>query len=194
MLKKDMSKTEIEDFLRGKGDFVQIDHLSRLILEKEIPLDKKRFMYKKLADIYEKKGMFREAAKMYSNIAISSPVFAEKIKNHVKEAEFSIKAGSFAAADEAVKKAMAESNISQRAEIFVGIKEFYKKQAEEYEKNNKRGQAVKLYEKLLSMTNISENERQELKKKLMDLYEKVGKIREYFSIKEGSFDSKHHRR
>ena len=46
MLKRDMSKVEIEDFLKGKGEFVQIDHLSRLINGKEVPLDKKKFVYK----------------------------------------------------------------------------------------------------------------------------------------------------
>jgi tetratricopeptide (TPR) repeat protein len=190
MLKKDMSKTEVEDFLKGKGDFVQIDHLSRLIQEKEIPTDKKRFLYKKLADLYEKKGMFLETAKNYGNIAILCNIFSEKVENHMKEIEFYIKAGNFNSADEAVKKSMVEANIAKRAEIFVKVKEFYKSQAAAYEKTNKRSQAAAIYEKLLTMINVSETERQELKVKLMKLYESLGKIREYYSIKNGKNPAK----
>ncbi len=189
LLDKKMSKTEIEEFLKGKGDFVQIDHLTRFLTQKEVPLDKKRFVYQKLADLYGKKGMYKEVAKIYHNIAEASIAFSEKIRGHVKEAESYIKAGDFEKADEAVKKAMAEANISQRAEIFVEMKMFYKKQAEAYVRAHKRGQAARIYEKLLRM-NLSDVERSEIKEKLLKLYEKLGKLREYFSIKEGKFDKK----
>ena len=177
-----MSKAEIEKFLKGKGDFVQIDYLARLLNEKEIPLDKKKFVYKKLADLYEKKGMFREVAKMYGKMAEASIAFSEKNKNHVKEAEFCILAGNFDAADEAIKKSMVEANVSERAEIFIGIKQFYKEQAKECEKKMKRSHAVKIYEKLLRM-NLNKEEKQEIKKELVILYEKLGRLKEYFSMK-----------
>ncbi len=38
-----MTKTEIENFLRGKGDFVQIDHLGRFLKE-PIAMDTKKFI------------------------------------------------------------------------------------------------------------------------------------------------------
>jgi hypothetical protein len=38
---------------------------------------------------------------------------------------------------------------------------------------------------MLGMTNISESERQEIKAKLMGLYEKLGRIRDYFNVKDG---------
>ena len=184
-----MSKPEIEEFLKGKGDFVRMDHLSRFLDEKGLPADRKKFVYQKLIEIYEQKGMFGDVAKMYRNIAIISIAFSEKIKNHVKEAEFYVKSGFFEDADAAVKKAMGESNASQKAEISFVIKEFYKKQAEVYEKERRRANASKIYEKLLQMK-ISEGEREEIKKKLMDLYEKLGRIKEYFILKEGKFDRK----
>ena len=184
-----MSKQEIEEFLKGKGDFVRMDHLSRFLDEKSLPIDKKKFVYQKLIEIYEQKGMFGDVAKMYRNIALISVAFSEKIKNHVKEAEFYVKAGFFEDADAAIKKSMGEANASQKAEISFVIKEFYKKQAEVYEKERRRANASKIYEKLLQMK-ISEGEREEIKKKLMDLYEKLGRIKEYFILKEGKFDRK----
>ena len=182
MLRKDMTKNEIEKELQGKGDFVQIDHLSRFIKEKNLPIDKRKFVCLKLAEIHEKKGMLKDAAKMYNNIAIASIAFSEKIKNHVKEAELYIKAGAFDMVDEAVKKAMSEANATEKYNIQFIIKDFYKRQAETYEKELKRSYAVRIYEKLLEM-NILELERQEIKEKLMMLYEKLGRLKEYFALK-----------
>ena len=184
-----MSKIQIEEFLKKKGDFVQIDHLSRFVENKEIPIDKKKFVYKKLADLYNKKGMFTEAARMYNNIAIASVTFSEKIKNYVKEAEFYIKSGNFQGADESMKKAMSEANSTEKNNIYLSIKEFYKKQAESYEKQRQRGHATRVYEKLLEMK-LSDSERQEVKDNLLRLYEKLGRIKEYFSIKDGKYDKK----
>lgn len=48
-----ISKSEIEEELQRKGDFVQIDYLTRF-LESRISRDVKRFIYLKLAELYEK--------------------------------------------------------------------------------------------------------------------------------------------
>lgn len=189
MLNKDMTKSEIENFLKTKGDFVAISNLTNYLNNKELPLDKKKYAYAKLAELYEKKGMLTETARMYNNLAECSIAFSEKIKNHVAEVGYYIKAGKFDLADEATKKAMVEANTAQRAEIFVQVKEFYKKQAEKYVKEMKRGHAVRIYEKLLRM-NLSDIEKAEIKEKLMPLYEKLGRLKDYFSIKENKFDSK----
>ncbi|MBU2562244.1 MAG: hypothetical protein KKF68_01120 [Nanoarchaeota archaeon] len=181
MLKKAMSKIEIEETLNGKGDFVQIDYLTRFLKENP-PIDIKRFVYYKLAVIYEKKCLFSEAAKMYENMAIISIAFSEKIKNYVKETELFIKAGLFDRADEAMKKAMSDANANQRAEIYFSIKTFYKNQAEIYERELRKNNAAKIYEKLLEM-NLQESERQEIKKNLLFLYEKLGKFRESDKLK-----------
>lgn len=178
-----MNKQEIEDFLNSKGDFVKIDHLTRFLKE-DIPVDIKKFVYLKLAEIYEKKGMFNEAAKMFDNIALLSIAFSKKIKNYVKEAGLFIKAGYFDRADEAVRKAMGEANASEKAEIHFTIKEFYKKQALIYEKEKRRNHAARIYEKLLEMS-LGEEEKQEIKKKLMELYDKLGRVRDYIRLKKG---------
>ena len=77
LLNKDMSKSEIEKALQNKGDFVRIDHLSRFIKE-NLSLDKKKFVYEMLADIYEKKGMYTSAAKLHNGIAMICIAFSEK--------------------------------------------------------------------------------------------------------------------
>lgn len=177
-----MTKKEIEDFLKGKGDFVQIDHLTRFIKTKDVPTDKKKFVYQKLSELYAKKKMYGESARMQNNISISSHIFSEKVDAHVKEAQFCIIAGDFKSADEAVKKAMGESNVSRGAEIYVQIKEFYKDEGERLLGENKKGQAMKLYEKMLELR-LTESDREEVKEKLMKLYESLGKVKEFFKLK-----------
>ena len=181
MLTKNMSKTEIENFLKNKGNFVQIDYLNRFLNE-SLSLDMKKFVCLKLALIYEKAGMFGEAAKSHSSAASVSITFSDKINNYVKESELYIKAGNFVKSDEAMKKAMNEANSVEKREIFITIKEFYKRQAKEYEECLKKGHAAKIYEKLLEMK-LEEVEKEEIRKKLLELYEKLGKTKEYNLLK-----------
>ena len=84
--------------------------------------------------------------------------------------------------DEALKKAMHDANAPERAEIFITIKEFYRKQAEIFEFNRKKNHAAKIYEKLLAM-DISNIEKKELKARLLGLYENLGMIKEYMALK-----------
>ena len=72
---------------------------------------------------------------------------------------------------------MDEVTIIRKSDIYEDIKKFYRKQAEEYEKEAKRNHAVKVYEKILSMK-ITDSERNEVKGKLLSLYDQLGKFRE----------------
>ncbi len=173
MLKTGMIKSEIEEELSDKGDFVQIDYLTRFLKE-PLTMDMKKFVFLKLAVLYEKIGMLKEAAKNYDSAAMVSIAFSEKINHYLKGAELYIKADDFEKADAAMKKAMSQANSIEKNEIYITIKDFYKQQAEAYEKNLKRASAAKVYEKLLEMR-ISDLERKEIKEKLLDIYEKLGK-------------------
>ncbi|MBS3085631.1 hypothetical protein J4225_03015 [Candidatus Pacearchaeota archaeon] len=181
MLKKSMSKSEIETELKSKGDFVQIDYLAKYVSEKPA-FDMKKFAYQKLAEIYERRYMFGEAAKTYGFIADLALTFTEKIKFNSKQVELYVKAGMFERADECMQTTLSNANASQKAEVMFAIKEFYKKQALVYEKEKRRAHAAKVYEKLASM-NLSETEKEEVRNKLLHLYEELGKIKEYMMLK-----------
>ena len=181
MFNKDPSKHEIEEELKKRGDFIQIDYLSR-ILKKDTPFEIKKFVLSKLSEIYEKKKMFTDAAKTEYSLAIISTSIGEKIKHHTNEAKLCIQAGVFQRADEAMNKAIHHGNAIEKSQIYIEIKQFYKKLAEDYEKEKKRNQASKLYEKLMDMK-ISDIEKQELKEKLLNSYDKLGKTKEYFALK-----------
>ena len=137
-------------------------------------MDMKKFVFLKLTVLYEKVGMLEEAAKNYDNAAMVSIAFSEKINHYIKEAELYIKADDFEKSDGAMKKAMSQANSTEKNDIYFTIKDFYKRQAEAYEKNLKRTHAAKIYEKLLEMR-ISDLERKEIKEKLLEIYDKLGK-------------------
>lgn len=185
MLNKGMSKSEIERELNGKGDFVQIDYLNRFIAQKP-PLHEKKFAFMKLIEIYETKKMFNEIAKIYGNLAVLALSPQERIDSLVKETKAYIQEGRFDEADAIMRRAMDEVTIIKKADIYEDIKIFYRKQADIYEKENKRNHAIKVYEKLLSMR-ISDSERDEAKKKLLDLYDKLGKFRESSAMEHRRF-------
>jgi hypothetical protein len=168
-----MSKLDVEKCLDAKGNFIKIDYLTRFLRE-DVPLDMKKFCYTKLADTYENMKMFYDAAKAFNSLAIISIAYTTKINNYVKESKSYILAGDFTKSDGAMKKAMNEANSIQKNEIYEEIKNFYKKIAEGYENETKRNKASGIYEKLLEMK-INDFERKEIKNKLIELYEKLGK-------------------
>ena len=174
-IKEGMTKSEIETFLKDKGDFIQVDYLNRY-LKTSVAMhsDTKRFVYMKLGEAYERRGMFSDAANAYGNGAISAIQTPEKIKCHAKEAECFAKANLFDSADRAMRKAFTLATPTQVAEIYITIKNIYKKIAEDSEKSQKYNNAIKLYERILQLK-ISDDERREIKQKLEPIYRRVGK-------------------
>ncbi len=184
MLKPEMTKSEIEKSLQGKGNFVQIDHLNRFLKEHQLSMDTKKFIFLKLASLYEASKLYGETAKAYDNAASVSLTFAEKIKHYTKAAESYVRLGALDRVDEAVRKAMVEANTREREEIQATVKMMYKAQAAALEAELKRNQAVKFYEKLLNMR-LSDQERKEVRERLLGLYRKLGKLHEALALEKG---------
>ena len=121
--------------------------------------------------------MFTQAARAYRNASMNCTIFREKVNCLIEEAKRYIKATEFIESDKAVKIALSEATFEQKKQIAEDIKAFYRKVAEEFEKQMKRNQASKIYEKMLKM-NFSEEEKQKIKLKLKELYEKLWKIKQ----------------
>jgi tetratricopeptide (TPR) repeat protein len=180
MLRKEMTKVEIEKELVNQGDYVQIDNITRFLKE-NIPTDIKRFVYLKLVTIYEKRAMFGDAALIYEKLVEISLSKSEKVNYFTRAAECYIKAGFFDKADLAVKKAVNEATIAEKAKITNSIKDFYKNQAQTYENERRRNNAVRTYEKMLAL-NYSDAEKKEINQKLSDLYKNLGMIDKYMAM------------
>jgi tetratricopeptide (TPR) repeat protein len=180
MLRKEMTKLDIEKELNGQGDYVQIDNITRFIKENPA-IDIKRFVYLKLAGIYERRNMFADAAEVYMKLIEISLVEKDKVNYLTKSTENYIKAGFFDKADATLKKALSEASVMERGKISISIKEFYKSQAQLYEKEKRRTKAVQTYEKMLAM-NYSDLEKKDISQKLLTLYKELGQVDQYMVL------------
>jgi len=178
-----MTKVELEKELYGKGDFVLIDNITRFLKQQSLPVDTKKFLYKKLIEIYKRRNMFSEVAILYCKLAEFATTFSEKMENYIWEAENYIKAGNFESADIAIKKAITEASPSEKNAILFNLKKFYQNQANTYEIERRRSSALKTYEKMYRMS-IFKSEKKDIEKKLLQLYKDFGMIREFMGMKE----------
>jgi len=185
MLRKDMHKLDIEVFLKGKGDFVQIDHLTRY-LKLMPPIEMRKFAYLKLAEIYSTKEMYSSAAESFKSAAVNSVIFREKQENFLKEAKALIMAGKFDESDKALKKSLDEANSKEKESLYNELVSFYKKEIEKLEKKNKLGTLINLYEKFLRLK-VRDSDKEEVKEKLLKIYEKLGRVKDYKILKGENF-------
>jgi len=172
-----VTRREIEAKLAIVGDYVKMDYL-QACLKKNMDFDTKKFVLIRLAETYEGRRMFLEAGKLIRNAADINTTFDGKIRDFVKSAELFVKAGSYDQSDISFGKAMAMASEKQKQDIKAFKKEFYKKQALEYFKRDKRKHAMDSYEKLLTL-DLDASEKNEAQRILLDLYQKLGKVREY---------------
>ncbi|MCR4327591.1 MAG: hypothetical protein NUV46_03355 [Nanoarchaeota archaeon] len=182
MLTKNMLKQEVESFLNGKGDFVQIDHLTRY-LKLMPPLEMRKFAHLKLAGIYMNKEMYPSAAESFKNAAVNTITFREKQENFLKEAKALIMALRLDESDKALKKALDEGAQSEKDKLYSEIVDFYKKQILVLEKKDKPGNLVKLCEKFMKLK-TNDLDKEEVKNKLLNLYTRLGRTKDYQILKD----------
>jgi len=180
-LKRGITKSEIENAIKDKGDFVKLDYLNRFLKECD-NLETKKYILLMLSGIYESKNMLNDAVKNMASAADISTTFKDKISLHLKEAELYIKIRNFESADKAFKRAFSQGNSVERAQIQTQYFEYYKMQGKIAEQAGKNRIAMEIYEKLYSLPQ-DDLKKQEAKQKLLELYEKLGRMREYSALK-----------
>lgn len=180
LLKKEMSTSEIDVLLKDKNDFVKIDHLTRFLQEK-LPAETRKFTYMKLGEVYERSFMFIDSARAYE---MAGELSSENEKKNffVKAAQLFIRGGDFTRAEGLIRNAMSKANDFERKDIYEGLKKYCIYSAEALEKTRKFAEAIKIYEKVLTME-VSDSEKKQVKTKLMELYQRLGKIKEYLALK-----------
>jgi tetratricopeptide (TPR) repeat protein len=181
MLRKEMTKVEIEKELMGKGDYVLIDNMTRFLKE-NLPVDIKRFVYLKLVAVYERRSMFADAAAVYDKLIEISMTPTDKTVYRTKATECYIKAGFFDKADLSMKNLSGEAKLGEKAKINSSIKDFYLSQAQTYEKEKRRAKAIQTYQRILTL-NLLDVEKDEINKKLLTLYKETGMIKEFMDMK-----------
>jgi len=181
MRTKGVTRREIEEGLATMGDYVKMEYLLSC-LKRDIDFEARKFVLVKLSGLYESKSMLWDAGKMMRNAAEINTTFQNKINDFVKSAELFVRGGRYDEADISIKRAIAIADSKQKMKVKESEKEFYKMMARFYISNDKRKQAMEAYEKMLTLEMAGE-ERIEAQKNLLGLYERLGKIREYNSLR-----------
>lgn len=178
---KETTRQEVEDKATKMSDFLKMEYLENCI-KSHISLDVKKFAHIQLSDLYDRRSMYAEAAKHKAALAELTTTFKDKKNTFVQEAELWIKAARFVEADTAFKKALACSNTIEKQEVKDVVKQMYKTHAALNLKNQKNAASLKYYEKLQSME-LTEDEKGDVNKNLLFLYDKLGKVREFYKVK-----------
>lgn len=182
MLVKEQNRREIEARLHGMGNYVKIDYLSSC-LKKQLDFDTRKFVLVKLSELYEAGKMFLEAGKMMSAAANINTSFQGKINDFIRAGSLFVKGGDFENADVAFEKALGCcESMKQKADVKNKKTDYYKSQAKFYLDADKRQSALKAYEKLI-LFDLPEEERKETQEILLGLYERLGKIKDYYNLK-----------
>jgi tetratricopeptide (TPR) repeat protein len=181
MLRKEMTKVEIEKELMNKGDYVLIDNMTRFLKE-NLPVDIKRFVSLKLVEVYERRGMFADAAAIYDKLIEICLIPLDKVNYRTRATECYIKSGFYDKADLAMKNLSGEAKLGDKAKINSSIKTFYLTQAQAYEKEKRRAKAIQTYQRILTM-NLLDSEKNDINKKLLELYNQTGMIKEFMDMK-----------
>jgi len=175
------TKRDIEEKIAKVGDYVKMDYLQGA-LRQNLDFDTRKFVLVKLAETYEPKGMFGDAAKLMNVAAEINTTFDGKMKDFMKASDLFIKANLFDESDIAFGKALACVNEKQKVELRMKRKETYKVHAKELLKREKRRNAMEAYEKLAAL-DLTPQEKSEVQTTLMQLYEKLGRVRDFYNLK-----------
>ncbi|MEM4271593.1 MAG: hypothetical protein QXD13_00675 [Candidatus Pacearchaeota archaeon] len=178
-----ISRHEIDDKLKKSGDFVKLDFLSSC-LKKQMDFDTKKFVLLKLAELYSERKMFAEAGKMMRAGAEINGTYEGKMNDFIKSGELFAKAGNFDEADVSFTKALGSATEMQRAKIKTAKKTAYFAKAKELMQRDRRSHAMEAYEKLLLM-DLNPIEKHEVQNALLQIYEKLGKVKEFYALKAG---------
>lgn len=177
------TRREVEAKIAGVGDYVKMDYLQSL-LKKNIDFDTRKFVMKTLSGIYEQRGMFNDAAKLINGSAEINTTYQGKIEDYSRAMELYVKGGSYDESDVAFTKALACCNTAQKNTLRAKRKSLFQGQVKMNLDRDKRTQAMKACEKFLSL-DLTPSEREEAQKTLTNLYEKLGRIREFYAMKRG---------
>ncbi|MFH1501047.1 MAG: hypothetical protein ABIE22_03835 [archaeon] len=174
-----VTREEIEARLKTMSDFLKMEYLEHSLKDSDFGV--KRFCHQKLAELYEARKMYAEAAKNMSSVAEVSISFRDKRDAYMKEVELWVKSGNMEMFDSAMTKVLSNAHGPEKDDIRSAVKNLLRRQAQVYEKSMKRAAALKLYEKLYQMAEPYEKD--EIKIKLKELYNRLGKIKEYMALR-----------
>ena len=176
------TRVEIDAKIKTMGEYVKMSYLQRAV-KSQLDFDTRKFVLLELTKIYEQKGMFLDASRSVRAAADITTTYKEKIGQFMKAVEYSIRGNSFAEAERLFAQALALGNDREKWEMKQMYKQFHLAQAQNYLKNDRRNNAKEIYQKMLTL-DLTAEEKTFVQNTLLDLYYKLGNVREYHALKD----------
>lgn len=176
------TRAEIDAKIKNMGEYVKMSYLQRAA-KSQLDYDTRRFVLLELTKIYEQKAMFLDAAKTIRAAADITTTFKDKISQFMKAVEFNIRGNGFAEAERLFQQALALGNDREKWEMKQAYKKYHFGQAQTYLKSDRRNNAKELLQKMLSL-DLTAEEKTQVQNILLDLYYKLGNVREYHALKD----------
>jgi len=163
--------------LRVGGDMVKIEYLENC-LKQLLQNNVRRFCHVKLAELYEVRLMLIPAAKNYALAIETVTSSKEQIAFCIKEIRLLIKAGDYLGIDRPFKKALTVASSVEKEAIKQEVKQLFYNQAKEYELKQNNRKAVDIYERIMELSFVKDDERKQIMQKLGQLNSKLGRIKQ----------------
>ena len=164
------------------GEYVKMSYLQRAV-KSQLDFDTRKFVLIELAKIYEQKKMFLDGAKCVRAAAELTTTYREKIGYFMKAVGFSVMGNVFSEAERLFSQALALGNEVEKFEMKRMYKKFYFDHADFYLKSDRRNNAKEIYQKILALE-LTAEERTVAQSRLLDLYYRLGNVREYHALKD----------
>lgn len=170
---------EIQEKAGRMSDFLRMEYLESCI-SKLHDVEIQRFCCLELSRLYEERKMYSDAIKYifkYRETLISQE---EKNKAMNREIELLIKSGQYERADLLFRRLMEHVKEREKFELVRKIVEYYRKGVIQFERENKYSGQAKVYEKMLPY--LQDPEKSYAKKRLIEVYKKLGCVRESLEL------------
>jgi tetratricopeptide (TPR) repeat protein len=162
---------------------LKIEYLENLLKKIILPNDVKYSASKLLADLYLQKGWISSAAKAMTRAAETVTTYEARKEVYMNIGMLYVQAMEFVQAGDAFKKAMDAAAPGERVALQKKIRLAWMSEAERMEKGSRRPKALEVYDRLLRTTN-DYHEQDMLMKRMMYLYEKLGRIKDAIALRE----------
>ena len=180
-LRDGMTEAEImKKFSTFMSDELKAEFIENC-LKKKLDSSVKKNIHIKVADIYDRKKWYTNAASHISAAISCTDIYREKMGLFMKLGQLNIKDNKHIMARDAFKSAMDYANSGEKKKISDDIKNLYLSGASSLDANGKWTKAALIYEYSLDL--LTDAEKKAVKQKLVILYEKLGRVKDSMRMK-----------
>jgi len=177
------TKEDILNQIKDKSDDIKLELLDKIVKKMENDQETRKNAFILMTDIYIKRLWWNNAARAYLNAADLAKTFDDKKELFFKAGELFVRTGDYFTAEDTFRKALILAAKRDRQDTWNKILGVYMSYARELESKRMQTKAISVYNKILTLNLPVENANQ-IRDKMADLYEKIGKPREATMIRQ----------